>query len=184
MTGRTMLGALLGGLALMGGSAGAQDAPRFSDIDCARSRIAAAAGLTCQVTQNMSGGADDAEGTSRTWVAYGNRNGAQTFYVINESTSPGQGWQENFSLHKDMRLYMQSSGAPRDFSPLGNRDGADYITFASPAGNACVGVRRYGPSTSGGYRWILHGFRCEPSGKALTESEIDGFIAGSTYRRS
>ncbi len=132
----------------------------------------------------MSGGALDAEGTSRSWLAFGNLNGVELFYTLSEATSPRVGMQENFSLQKDMRLFMQNANLLRDFSPLGNRGGADFMTFTSPAGNACIGIRRYGPSQDVGYRWILHGLRCEPSGKVVTDAEIDGFIASARYRES
>jgi hypothetical protein len=69
-----------------------------------------------------------------------------------------------------------------NFSALGNRGGADYMTFTSASGDACVGIRRYGPAQGAGYQWILYGVRCEPRGRPITDADIDRFIGGATYR--
>jgi hypothetical protein len=77
---------------------------------------------------------------------------------------------------------MRDGSKLANFSALGNRGGADYMTFTSASGDACVGIRRYGPAQGAGYQWILYGVRCEPRGRPISEAEIDRFIAGANYR--
>ena len=58
------------------------------------------------------------------------------------------------------------------------------MTFMTGAGNSCVGIRRYGPSQGEGHRWILYGVSSDPCGRPITDAQIDGFIAGASYRGS
>jgi hypothetical protein len=169
------------------GMAVAQDAPRWSDIDCAQSRLSSPPGLQCRATQNYAGGdvsTGSAGGTFRRFLASGRMNGAGVFYYLAEATSLGASVMEGASLQKDVRTEMKDGNMIHEFSPMGNRGGADYMTFMTGAGNACVGIRRYGPSQGDGYRWILYGVSCDPRGKPVTDAQIDGFIAGASYRGS
>ena len=162
--------------------AAGQDTPRWYGIDCSHSRITVPAGLKCSTTQNYAGGehswGGDAGGTFRGWMA----SGAGVFYYLVEATSLGAGLMESASLKQAIRSEMRDGNSLANFSSLGNRGGADYMTFTGGSGDACVGIRRYGPAQGAGYQWILYGVRCEPRGRPLTDVEIDGFIGGATYR--
>jgi hypothetical protein len=115
-------------------------------------------------------------------MASGASGGAEVFYYLVEATSLGAALMEGASLQHEIRTEMRDPSMLRDFSPLGNRGGADYMTFTSASGDACLGIRRYGPAQGGGYQWILYGVRCDPRGRVLSDAEIDRFIAGGTYR--
>ena len=176
------------GLALgWAGMAVAQDAPRWSDIECAQSRLSTPPGLQCKATQNYAGGdssTGSAGGTFRRWLASGRMSGAGVFYYLAEATSLGASVMEGSSLQKDIRNEMKDGNMIHEFSPMGHRGGADYMTFMTGTGNSCVGIRRYGPSQGDGYRWILYGVSCDPRGRTITDAQIDGFIAGAGYRGS
>ncbi|MBI3196041.1 MAG: hypothetical protein HYZ40_00750 [Rhodospirillales bacterium] len=185
---RSLCALTVAGLALVWvGTALAQDTPRWSDIDCAQSRLATPPGLQCKATQNYAGGdrsSGSAGGTFRRFLASGRMAGAGVFYYLAEATSLGASVMEGASLQKDIRSEMTDGNMIHEFSPMGNRGGADYMTFMTGAGNSCVGIRRYGPSQGDGYKWILYGVSCDPRGRTITEAEIDGFISGASYRGS
>ena len=109
-------------------------------------------------------------------------NGTGTLYYLIEGTSLGAGLMETASLQQVIRTEMRDPSMLRNFSPLGNRGGADYMTFTSASGQACVGIRRYGPAQGGAYQWIMYGVRCDPRSQALSDAEIDRFIASVSYR--
>ena len=115
-------------------------------------------------------------------MASGAADGAGVFYYLVEATSLGAGLMESASLKQAIRSEMRDGDKLANFSALGNRGGADYMTFTSASGDACVGIRRYGPAQGAGYQWILYGVRCEPRGRPITDAEIDRFIGGATYR--
>jgi hypothetical protein len=177
----------ISGLALgWSGTAAPQDAPRWSDVDCAQSKLSVPPGLQCKATQNYAGGdrsTGSAGGTFRRWLASGQMNGASVFYFLAEATSLGASIMEGASLQKDIRNEMKDGNMIHEFSAMGNRGGADYMTFMTGAGNSCLGIRRYGPSQGDGYQWILYGVSCDPRGRTISDAQIDGFIAGASYRR-
>ena len=166
----------------LAGPAVGQDTPRWYGIDCSHSRITVPANLKCSTTQNYAGGENgwggNAGGTFRGWMA----SGAGVFYYLVEATSLGAGLMESASMKQAFRSEMRDGDKLANFSALGNRGGADYMTFTSASGDACVGIRRYGPAQGAGYQWILYAVRCEPRGRPITDAEIDRFIAGATYR--
>ena len=95
----------------------------------------------------------------------------------------GMGFSPSVTLRDGIKLMMASGTEATNFSALTNRGGTDFMTFTT-AGNSCVAVRRYGPSTSGGYGWILNAIRCDPPGRTTSDAEIDRFIAGARVRGS
>ena len=183
MMNKTLLGlAVVASAGMAAGPAGGQDTPRWYGIDCSHSRITVPAGLKCSTTQNYAGGGNgwggDAGGTFRGWMAAG----AGVFYYMVEATSLGAGLMESASLKQAIRSEMRDGDKLANFSALGNRGGADYMTFTGGSGDACVGIRRTGPAQGAGYQWILFGVRCEPPGRPITDAEIDRFIGGANYR--
>jgi hypothetical protein len=171
---------------MIAGEAVGQDTPRWYGIDCSHSRLAVPASLKCSTTQNYAGGehgwGGNAGGTFRRWMVMGETDGAGVFYYLAEATSLGAAMMEGAALQQEIRSEMRDGNKLGNFSPLGNRGGADYMTFTSASSQACVGIRRYGPAQGAGYQWILYGVRCEPRGRPITDAEIDRFVAGATYR--
>lgn len=168
---------------LVAGPSVGQEAPRWYGIDCSHSRLVVPPGLKCTTTQNFAGGdpgwGGNAGGTFRSWMA---TDGGNILYYLVEGTSLGSALLASGTLHQVIRTEMRDPSMLRNFSPLGNRGGADYMTFTGASGQACVGIRRYGPAQGGGYQWILFGVRCEPRSQALSDAEIDRFIASVSYR--
>jgi hypothetical protein len=171
----------------MAASAVAQETPRLFEIACAHSRLAVPDGLRCQTTRNYSGFPNSADsdpgGTFRNWLASGTVDGVQYLYLMVEVTSMNVGLNPVKTLHDTIKAEIALARAT-NFSALAHRGGADLMTFDIAAGNACVGIRRYGPSETVGYRWILNAVRCEPPGRTISEPDIDSFIAGATVRGS
>lgn len=180
-------GWILGGAMGGAGTAAAQETQRWSDIDCAQSKLVVPPGLNCRTTQNFAGGDSStgtAGGTFKSSLADGRMNGASVLYYLTESTSLGASVMENASLKSAIRSAMKDGNMIHEFSAMGNRGGADYMTFMTGAGNSCVSMRRTGPPHNDGYKWILFGVSCDPRGATLTDAQIDGFIAGASYRGS
>lgn len=171
-------------LGMTSAGAFAQETPVPYAIACVHSRIAVPDGFRCETTQNYSGYqySTDAGGTFRNWAAAGVIDGVRFFYLMTEVTSMGTGLNPGLALQDMIKAEITSAYQARNFSALAHRDGADFTTFTIAAGNSCVGLRRYGPSESVGYRWILTAIRCEAPGRATTQREIDSFIAAARVR--
>lgn len=175
-------------MSLVSPQAFAQETPRLYDLACVHSKIEVPEGLRCQTTQNYSGfrnSADgDGNGTFRNWVARGTIDGVQYLYLMTEVTSMNVGLNPSISLQDTIRAEVTPASRPANFSALTHRSGADFMTFTLGNGSACVGVRRYGPSETVGYRWILNAVRCAPPGTALSAADVDSYIVGVRLRRS
>ncbi len=52
---------------------------------------------------------------------------------------------ESASLKQAIRSEMRDGNKPRQLSSLGNRGGADYMTFTGGSGDACVGTSTLRP---------------------------------------
>ena len=86
--------------------AGAQEAPKWSDVDCAQSHIVGPTGLKCRATQVYSGGTkatSNAGGQTQHWSMVGTVNGAKL------TSSAGGNDDSACKLHK-----------PQDFANCGN----------------------------------------------------------------
>jgi len=46
----------------------------------------------------------------------------------------------------------------------------------------CVGIRKTGPVSAEGARWLLYATRCVPSGQSITEADIEGFVREARLR--
>ena len=186
MTGRILRGLAVLALASLPFEAVAQETMVWSVIACVHSKISVPPGLHCRTTQNYAGGhfgwAAGPGGEFRRWSATGDIGGVKYFYHLNEATSLGASIGAGGSLEEVIKADLERGKETRDYSALSNRGGVDFLTFTGATGDACVGIRRYGPSMGAGFQWILAGVRCEPRGRPITDAEIDRFIAGATYR--
>ncbi|HTB39365.1 MAG TPA: hypothetical protein VK777_19910 [Reyranella sp.] len=186
---RSTLAWILGMSCLVGQTMGAlaQQYPVWANIDCAQTKIAAPAGLKCRATQETSGGIGNISGAGaggmfRRWSAFGTLHGAKLYYHLSEATSLRAEIRETASLEDGVKKLSRQGKEAKDFSTMTHRAGVDLLTFASAAGEPCVGIRRYGPSAQTGYKWILNATRCTPKGSPASEAEIDKFIAEAGYR--
>jgi hypothetical protein len=179
----------LGMSCLVGQTMGAlaQQYPVWANIDCAQSKIAAPAGLKCRATQETSGGTGNISGAGaggmfRWWSAFGTLREIKFYYHLSEATSLKAEIRETASLEDGVKKMSPQGKEAKDFSTMTHRAGVDLLTFASAAGEPCVGIRRYGPSAQTGYKWILNATRCTPKGNPASEAEIDKFISEAGYR--
>ncbi len=141
MRNKTLCGLAVAASAWMAASpAAGHEAPRWYGIDCSHSRIAVPTGPKCSTTQNYAGGENgwggNAGGTFRGWMASGAADGAGVFDYLVEATSLGAGLMESVLLKQAIRSEMRDGDKLANFSALGNRGGADYMTFTSASGDA------------------------------------------------
>lgn len=187
MTPRVAVGLLLSTILACGffgqGHAQVRD---WDDIDCVGSRLAIPAGLKCRATQEYQVGQVNAKGsgkgTMRRWSASGRVNGIKFFYYLFEVTSVGTGTGDSRSLVEAIIDSSPQGRGAEDFSPLTKRSGVDFVTFTGGAGERCVGIRKYGPSSKTGFKWLLNATRCAPKGRPASDPEIDKFISEANPR--
>src|SRR5471032_2651925 len=157
------------GVVLNGASA--QETRKWSDIDCAQSKIIAPSGLKCRSTQLYSGSDSmvkgaDAGGQFQRWISYGTlADGSQVFFYASEAGDP-QSWTRPLATLEDV-----VRGFNRDFQ-----------RFTNPKGDACVAVRKLGDRQSAGYKWYLVAGKCAAKGASISEAEIANFLAATSFR--
>jgi hypothetical protein len=166
-------------------SAFAQETPVWSDVDCAQSKIVAPAGFKCRATQEYYGGqgtaSSDAGGKFRQWSASATLNNVRLYYFLHEAI----GGRSNITATESLEERIKQLGrkADKNFSQTLPMAGGDYVRYEGPAGQPCVGIRKYGPSTSIGFRWIMAGTRCAQKDKTISDQDIASFIASADYRK-
>jgi hypothetical protein len=161
--------------------AGAQQTPVYSDIDCSKSKIAAPSGLTCRSTQEYNGGRgastmSGAGGTFKRWTSSGTAAGAKLFYYLQEGTTSSSFIYTTNTLEQSVRAFSPQGKDATGFTQTAPMNGADYVRFNSSEGDACVGVRKLGPSRGGGYAWLMYATHCAAAGKSLSDAWIGQFI--------
>jgi hypothetical protein len=142
----------------------AQDAYKWADIDCAQSRIVPLPGVKCRATNVVSGGAS-AGGQFQRWAILGNQPYLHVYVAESlESNSYIRTTQTGPDYLSGMNQRAKSAAGA--MSEAQRHGGADYYLFKANDED-CVGFRRYGPSRSLGYAWIMGGVTCAPKGTAL-----------------
>jgi hypothetical protein len=163
----------------------AQQTRVWSDVDCAQSKIVVPAGFKCRATQEYYGGqgtaSSNAGGMFRQWSASATLNNAGLFYHLHEGIVTRSTVVTIESLEE--RIKQLSRKADKNFSPTSPMAGGDYVRYESASGQPCVGIRKYGPSTTIGFKWIMVGTRCVQNGMAISDQDIASFIASADYRK-
>jgi len=162
----------------------AQEAPKWSDVDCAQSHIVGPTGMKCRATQVYSGGnkmASDANGTFQHWNMSGTVNGAKLFFFGKEAVDP------NTSI-----IAVSIEDAVRDFAPGGKSAknvaaaapiaGGDYSRFTGANDDVCVATRKVGPPRKRGSAWYLLSTKCVPKGQTISDADIASLIAAANFR--
>jgi hypothetical protein len=156
-----------------------------SDIDCSLSKIAVPAGFKCRATQEYSGGqgasTSNAGGQFRRWTAAGTVNNVRLYYYLHEAIGTGSNVTSTESLEE--RIRQLGAKGDKNFTPTSPLAGGDYVRYEGPVGQPCVGIRKFGPSTGGGFRWIIVGTRCGQKGVTITDQDIASFMTSADYRR-
>jgi len=179
-----LLFALTGFMAIAA-AADAQETQVWSDIDCGQSKLVVPAGFKCRATQEYSGGTGTASagagGRFRRWSASRTVNDVKLYFFLHEAIGTASNITATETLEERVRQLGQKTD--KNFTPTRPMAGADYVRYESAAGQPCVGIRKYGPSTTGGFRWILVGTRCAQKGKTISDQDISSFVAMADYRK-
>jgi hypothetical protein len=169
-------------------NASAQDAHVWSDIDCAQSKIVAPVGLRCRATQEINGSSSkgfastSAGAMFRNYTAFGSVNTSQVYYVLFDSLSRGANQQPRVTLQEAILFWSPEGKDAKNFSQASGTAHGDLLTFTSAKGSPCLGIRKFGPVTGSGYKWILYATRCDPPGRPATETEAVQFLTETGYR--
>lgn len=167
----------------------AQETSKWSDIDCATSKIQGPTGLRCRATQEYSGGtiSDDkikakgigAGGTFRHWAKFGTVNGVKYAYFLKEATSTGSQILSTYlePAVKDFSAYGRGATGFSAPKPIA---GGDFLTFLDRDGESCIATRKLGKvAGSSGNRWYLLATECVPKGKTLTDADAAFLMASA-----
>ncbi len=159
----------------------AQETRNWKDIDCAQVKIAAAAGLKCRSLNyaGVNSSATSSRGVFQQLNASGTVKNAKVYYHLHEMMSSGASVTTKSNLSETIRNISPQAKTASGFSELSTRNGVDFVTFTGSAGEACIGVRRFGPAATAGYKWILYATRCTPAKATVSDSDIAAFIAGT-----
>jgi hypothetical protein len=161
-----------------------QDTRVWSDVDCSDSKLIVPNGFKCRATQLYSGGTGTADagagGQFRQWSASATVNNIRLYYYVHEAI----GGRSTVTTTESLETRIRQLGAKGDknFTPTAPMAGGDYVRYEGPAGQPCVGIRKYGPSTTAGFKWILVGTRCGQKGMTLSDQDIAAFIASAKVR--
>ncbi len=166
----------------------AQETRKWSDIDCAQSKIVAGAGLKCRSTQVYSGSDSriagaGAGGQFQRWISYGpGADGGRVFFYALEAVDARSFTRPGATLEDVVRGFNSDYKTSSGFTPLAHLKGGDYQRFTNPKGEACVAIRKLGDSRTGGYRWLVVAGKCLPSGTSLTEADVETFLETTQFR--
>ena len=165
--------------------ASAQETRVWADVDCSQMKITVPAGFKCRATQEYYGGqgasTSDAGGVFRRWTAAGTVNNARLYYYLHEAIGTRSNVTSTESLEERTKQIGQKTD--KNFTQTKPIAGGDYVRYESASGQPCVGIRKYGPSTTTGFKWIITGTRCDQKGKAISDQDIANFMASADYRK-
>ena len=162
----------------------AQEAPKWSDVDCASSHIVGPTGLKCRATQVYSGGnkmTSNAGGQTQHWSMVGTVNGAKLFYFVKESLDP-KGNVITVSLESAVKEFSPQGKNPKDITPAAKMGDGEYARFTGPNDDVCVATRKFGATRSHGNAWYLLATKCVPKGKTISDSDIASLMAAANFR--
>jgi hypothetical protein len=162
----------------------AQEAPKWSDVDCAQSRIVGPTGLKCRATQVYSGGTkatSNAGGQTQHWSMVGTVNGAKLFYFLKESVAP-TGNVITVSLESAIKDFSPQGKNPRDLTGAVKMGEGEYARFTGPNDDVCVATRKFGPSRKHGNQWYLLATKCVPKGRTISDADIATLMAAADIR--
>jgi hypothetical protein len=155
----------------------------WADVDCAQSRIWPTMGLHCHVTSALTkDGLSTGQGMFRFWNAAGTVKDVKYYYYVAEAVHPTSVLVTKQDLVDALRARSLEARGSLNMSDVRHHDDADYVSFTSAAREACVGIRKNGPTNPQGTRWVLYATRCGPPGQPITEREIDRFVRDAHLR--
>lgn len=162
-------------------AASAQATHVWADIDCAVSRVVPLPGVTCRTT-NVAAGSEVAGGRSQRHAVTGTTPLGYVYIFMTEAVDPAASVATLKDAVDYLKLFSRRAADGSSWSAMSRYDGADYCTFRSAEGEACVGFRKFGDRRSFGYAWIMAGLLCAPKGQVLQHAQIAQFIDGAQPR--
>jgi hypothetical protein len=157
----------------------AQGTYNWSDIDCAQSRLVATSGAKCRGTNVVSGGVT-ADGQFQRWSIVGSQPYSHVY--LHESLNSNSYITTRETTVDFLKWMNQRAKSASDMTGPNKHGGADYYLFKTKDGEDCAGFRRFGPSRSVGYAWVMGGIICSPKGTALAPAQITAFIDGALVK--
>jgi hypothetical protein len=164
--------------------ASAQQAPKWSDVDCAQSHLVGPTGLKCRATNVYSGGnvmGSSAAGTFQHWNMHGTVGNAKLFYFLKEG-SDTQASIIPISMQDTVVGFSLVGKNAKDFSATTPIAGGDYARFTGAADDVCVAVRKNGPPRQRGYRYYILATKCVPKGQTISDADIASLMAAASFR--
>jgi hypothetical protein len=148
----------------------------WSDIDCRQSRLTAWPGLTCRVTNVVTG--DGNVGAFRQWAAFGtSRDGYYVHMFLWETQNAFSYLSADDTTAEFIAWIFENGKFITQPSPVARYRDADYVTFKdAKAGRMCLGFRRMGRPQRGGYDSLTGGILCGPPGANISEADISALI--------
>jgi hypothetical protein len=155
----------------------------WADVHCSASRIWPTMGLHCRATSALTNDAlSTGQGMFRFWNAAGTVKDVKYYYYVAEAVHPTWALATKHDLVDALRARSLEARGSISMSDVHQHDDADYVSFTSAAREACVGIRKNGPTNPQGTRWVLYATRCVPPGEPITDRDIDRFVRDSRLR--
>ena len=167
--------AFLGAALACASPASAQTTYNWTDIDCAKSRIAAGPGLKCKVTNVVT--TEGNVGAFRRWTAFGTTREGYVHIFLWEPENSYSYLTTGETTAEFLKWMYVNGSSTNQFTAVARYGGADYSMFVdTKEGRSCAGFRRTGDDRRGGYDWIMGGILCAPPGQQLAEGQFADFI--------
>jgi hypothetical protein len=154
----------------------------WADVDCAHSRIWPTSGLRCRTTSDTTRDSRSAQALFRFWNATGTVEDVKYYYYVAEATHPRVGIVSTQELTDALRSRSPQARGSLSMSDIRQHKDADFVSFQSAAQETCIGIRKVGPNTATGMRWVLYATRCVPPGRQIREADIDSFVRQARLR--
>lgn len=155
----------------------------WMDIDCAKSRIGPTDGLRCRATDKLTRDAlSTGEGVYRFWNASGLVDDARYYYYVAEALSAKAAIVPKPDLPDVVRGRSPQGWGSVNMSDVRQRQDADLVLFDSAAKESCIGIRKTGPASAQGAKWVLYATRCVPQGQPVTDADIAAFVRQARVR--
>ena len=172
-------------ICLFAGTPGtAQQTAKFAKIDCGSSKLVMPPKLICLASNEVGGDVSwgSGGGLFKYWNAIGKVGGSKVYLYAVESVDASSEVRLNAALSDSINIITPYPKPATDFSGLKKIADADYVSFKSGDGNSCAAIRKVGPARGTGYRWVLFGLLCAPSGKTPADVDISSFVGSMGFR--
>jgi hypothetical protein len=163
----------------------AQQTAKFAKVDCAASKLVMPPTLICLASNEVAGTSFDGgspSGVFKYWNAIGKVGGNKVYLYAVEAVDASSAIRFSKALSDTINIITPYPKPATDFSDLKKIADADYVAFKSGDGDSCVAIRKVGSARATGYRWVLFGLLCVPSGKTLADVEISSFVSSVGFR--